>query len=1686
MAGISVGSVSVSVVPDLSGFTRTLRAQAVSQAGQIGEDIGRQIGEGIRRGLGRESPFEPVREEQERQRRRAPRDGEQQAGAFARGFERRLRSAFEALPRVEVDADSTPAQRRIAELRARMEALSEKTIGVDIDADEAVRQMELLQAELRLLGDADVDFTVRADVAAALAQMAALQREVEKVDGQHVEVEVDVDTDRGVAGVTRLTAGIGGLVKAVSPGKFIAPMASAGLAVGAVAGTAVSAAVALAPAAGALLSLGQAAVAAAPALLAMRVAGKIVELSLTAIFKKGSAARNALIPLKEAFDEAAVAGSRAAAQGVKPLAEELAQVASPTVTQFMKEIGESANIVQIEFLEWARSADGVGTIKDILLPISASMKTLAPQISATAVSFARMLGRIMDVSTAVGTRGLTGILINLRERFDRINASTVQGGMDKLWRTFVTVRNVASTLVGWIQKIVTAYKTYTTQFRAVADAVSVAAIIFGGPVTAVIGAVGLIIRHFDQLKAAYQSVKAAFSSPTAGGVFADFKSFAKDVLPAVKTAFTQVKAIVLPVLQSIWEKISKNLVPAFSGLVRALGPVVAWFIRILGPAVARTFANIMRIIGGAIDIISGIFKVFTAILTGDWGKAWDGIKDIVGGTLGIVGGVVRQFWNLVSTQFRLGAGVIMAVLQFAWGIVRPIFTGIGAAIQAVGRFAVWLWNVAIGPAFRGIAAAATWLWNNAIGPAFRGIAAVVQFAWTIIRPILTGIWTAIQTVGRIVSWVWTTVIGPAFRGITAVIQFAWGIIRPIFNAIATVIRTVLGVAFFVLSTQVRVAWAVVQGAIRVAWAIIRPIFNAIASVIRTVLSIAFVVFRNLAKAVWIAIQVAIRLAWAVIRGIFAAIRAYINTVLAPVFRWLLNTIIRPVWTGIRTAINVAWLAIRLIWAAVRGYINNTLAPAFRTFRTTVSTVWNAIKSTISSVYNGGIKPVFDRLKSAVATVRAAFSTAVNGIKAAWDRLRGIAKAPVNFVIGIYNRGIVNLVNKLADFAGIKTRLSAIPALAHGGVLPGYKPGKDTLLAAVSPGEAVMRPEWTRAVGAGFVNQANVVARRSGPQGVRKWMTGNKPLRGEGLAYAQGGVVPGFAGSFQLGGIIDSFVKGVKDFTIGNVEKGARTLLDKVFAAAVPGSGLFRDLVAAVPNWIKTKLLGWIKAKISSGGVIGGKGFANALAWARTQDGKPYQWGGGGNPSWDCSGFMAGIVNVIKGKRPGRLFTTMDFTGSQNGPSGFVRNARSGFMVGVYNGPSASQSHMAGTLNGVAVESSGSNGVQVGPPARGYNNGMFSLHYGLKAANGGVVGVRTASYDRGGMLQPGYTLAYNGTGRPEPVVSSFARGGVVGYARGGVTRAARTKTGTDLLKAVGSGMWRDTAKATAWINNLNTAIKKTFSGSVEKRLLTWSAGIQKAMGAAASKAAAIAAQINAAKEYAASVTSSAQEYASLQNLPVRGTAADVVTGLTDRARDLAGFGSQIAELRSRGLAKGLLSQVIGMGVGEGSKLAGTLLSAESGVFAQLNVAQTAIDKASAGLGRTAADAMYDSGKNASKGFLAGLLGQQASLNTYMDSLGKRLAAGVRLAFKSGKPGSIKIVKYDNGGFLPTGHSLVYNGTGRPEPVLTGDQFTTLASHGRGTDDAAAGARIEQHFHELPFTPSQMAREAAREAAWELRG
>ena len=61
--------------------------------------------------------------------------------------------------------------------------------------------------------------------------------------------------------------------------------------------------------------------------------------------------------------------------------------------------------------------------------------------------------------------------------------------------------------------------------------------------------------------------------------------------------------------------------------------------------------------------------------------------------------------------------------------------------------------------------------------------------------------------------------------------------------------------------------------------------------------------------------------------------------------------------------------------------------------------------------------------------------------------------------------------------------------AQGGVLPGWSPGRDDRMVPLSGGEAIMRPEWARAVGKSTIDQMNHDARHGG-----FWLGGTMPLQ----------------------------------------------------------------------------------------------------------------------------------------------------------------------------------------------------------------------------------------------------------------------------------------------------------------------------------------------------------------------------------------------------------------------------------------------------------------------------------------------------------------------------------------------------------------------------------------------------------------
>lgn len=508
---------------------------------------------------------------------------------------------------------------------------------------------------------------------AVLAQAIAAQKTIRKVGSDLKDMGNSADkankpTSKVSDTVSKLTKNAAGAAKAI--GSAIAPIAG-------VASAAVSAAPAVAAAAGALINVARAAGGAAPALAAIAAAALFVKLTLTQI---APAIVSSLKPVTDAFTRAGTAAGKLAAEGVKPLARQFAAVGIPIIAQEMNRIAVATNKVVKGFLGWANSAPGLITLRKITDAAATAFADVAPHVLTLSTALLEMIGRISGVSLAAGSSGLNRVLDLLTAKLKTITGASVQRGLDELRRTFLTVRDVVVKVGEVVRTAIGIYRKYQTEIKVISDVLAVLAIAFGGPVTAIVAAVGLIVRHFDFIKDAIAQVRASFAQPGNVAFLDNIRTAVATVWPAIVSAFNQIKAAVMPTLIEITRKVRTELVPALGDFVAAAAPVVAFFIEKFAPIIAAAFKTVGAIISGAITIISGIFTVFTGLLNGDWGQLWAGIKTITRGAVAILKAIISGFVSVIRGYFSAVKGVVSGLWNGLWALVK---SAAGAAVRNV-------------------------------------------------------------------------------------------------------------------------------------------------------------------------------------------------------------------------------------------------------------------------------------------------------------------------------------------------------------------------------------------------------------------------------------------------------------------------------------------------------------------------------------------------------------------------------------------------------------------------------------------------------------------------------------------------------------------------------------------------------------------------------------------------------------------------------------------------------------------------------------------------------------------------------------------------------------------------------------------------------------------------------------------
>lgn len=703
-----------------------------------------------------------------------------------------------------------------------------------------------------------------------------------------------------------------------------------------------------------------------------------------------------------------------------------------------------------------------------------------------------------------------------------------------------------------------------------------------------------------------------------------------------------------------------GLLPVIGGLAGALGPLLVHI-----PLIGGAFSSLT----GPVGIVIGLFTsmvMHSQLLQGAISGAFKTLGEVFQSS------AVTGALEALGAQMGAVAGILGDSLGSALNVVAPLLANLAQTIIPV-----------LAQVFGQLVAAATPIVTSIFGALTRVMAALL--------PPLTQITaTVLPALGQMFSLV-AAAIAPLIDQIANILVQALNLIMPILtNLVSTIMPVITQVIAAIIPPLIRVnqaIWSVVS-------AILPPLVSIIGTVVSVISPIIAAVLPVLARLIgtvinWISSWISVMSSLLVpIINVVASVISTQVKVIGAIWMWLWNNVISPVITWITNKIQ-GW----------SDFLSNTVKPA------------------ITNIVNG-IKDAFNNMK--------------DGISTAFDKVKGAAAKPINFVINtVYTNGIKWLVDKVMEKLGLELRMPAISPIAGyatGGVLPGYSPGKDIYhfvspdgggSLALSGGEAIMRPEWTRAVGGPrMVAAMNWAARRGRP------IPGGDV--GAHRAFADGGIW-------------------------GSIKSGAKSAWDWVSDKASKAADIIADPLGAVENLVRgpvDKLIGggnfggafWEAGKAIPGKIVDGVAdyvrsktehmvASDLVGQARLAIGTPYVWGGVDVPGGvDCSGLIVWALRALGHNVPRHTASTFQANstpGNPNVPGTLL------FWGGSVGG---------GGAHHVAVASG--NGMMVEAPT--FNVPVREVPiYGSPSA--GIF-----KYDDGGWLQPGTQVITNQTRQPEAI------------------------------------------------------------------------------------------------------------------------------------------------------------------------------------------------------------------------------------------------------------------------------------------------------------------------------------------------
>lgn len=433
-------------------------------------------------------------------------------------------------------------------------------------------------------------------------------------------------------------------------------------------------------------------------------------------------------------------------------------------------------------------------------------------------------------------------------------------------------------------------------------------------------------------------------------------------------------------------------------------------------------------------------------------------------------------------------------------------------------------------------------------------------------------------------------------------------------------------------------------------------------------------YENIIKPAWDALASAAQWLW--------------NSVLLPVFGWIgdkwnqLTLLLQAGWLYIQTnVLSPLQAGMQYLWYSVISPVIDWIQNKWNQMTLLLQAGWYFIQNSVLTPLQNGLQYLWNNVVSPVLTwIGDKWDKMGQGLHSVWQWVDSNVFTPLKNGL----TSVKDWFNKTVDDIGrgwslIKDKVK--------------EPIQWVVTVVFNQG---IRPAW------------NAVARLVGMD--------DKQL--EEIHFANGGTLSD--------GVLPGYSPGVDDYRFVDPQRGmainlggGESIMRPEWTRAVGGASAVRAMNDAAKSGGVSgvqRMLGE-GASFADGGTIDAN-IERTLSALQPEHGKPYQYGGVGNPSWDCSGLWSGIVQSLNGGNlfGGRIFNTeSDFS-----QFGFVPGLSGRVTIGVHNGGGGANSHMAGTIDGINIESGSSNGVQIGGAAIGSDAASLPTRYTLEKFMGEFV------------------------------------------------------------------------------------------------------------------------------------------------------------------------------------------------------------------------------------------------------------------------------------------------------------------------------------------------------------------------------